>query len=520
MNDSTEKNNGTEQILSRQNSEVEEGFSGTSTHSTLKKQSIRGGVAAVLGRGATIVLQIGTTLVLARLLSPADYGLQAMVLTLVNLCSLFQDAGLNSAAIQRESLTSDLLSTLFWINLALGTVLTIAVAATSPFLVAFYKEPRLLWLTVASASVFLFNSLAVQHRALLNRAMRFTTTTKIDILSSTTGTIVAIGMAALKCGYWSLIGQNITIPIVAAVAFWIAMPWRPGKPKWRPELRSMLRFGGIVSLNNFVVYVGYNAEKILLGRFWGPAALGLYGRAYQLSTLPVQQVTDSLGSVAFPMLSRLQGDPQRQSRSYLKSHSLIASVTVPAVICCALFANEIVRVMLGPKWSEAAPILRLLSPMVLVFALMNPLSWLLMATGRVERSLKIGIFIAPVVILSVLAGIRHGPSGVALGYSTAMVLLFVPLVAWAKSGTGITARDYLDCIKRPLIAGALGGITAWLFKIAFVNILPMIPLMIVGLIIFVTIYAFLLIFVMGQRDLYVDLMSYLFQRANPLTAKG
>jgi len=505
---------------SRQSSEAQEGLTGITATADVKQKSVRGGAATLIGQGVTMAMQIGTTLILARLLSPADYGLQAMVLTLVNLFSLFKDAGLSAATVQRESLTHEQISTLFWINVALGAVLTVAVAAAGPILAAFYKEPRLLWVTVASATVFLSSSFTFQHNALLNRAMRFTTSVKIDILSCTIGAAIAIGMAALGCGYWSLICQNISLPIVGAVAVWIAMPWIPGRPRWTPEIHSMVRFGGTVSVNSFVVYIAYNMEKVLLGRFWGAAPLGLYTRAYQLASLPMQQFNNAVGGVVFPALSRLQSDPQRLRRSYLKSHSLVVSLTVPIVVGCTLFADEIVRIMLGPKWIGAALILRLLSPTILVFALMNPLSWLLRATGRVARSLKIALFIAPVVILGILAGIRQGPPGVAMGYSAAMVLLFGPLVAWAKHDTGITTSDYLDCIKRPLTAGALGAAGAWLFKLAFHNSISPIPLFLVGLTIFFAVYAGLLLFVMGQRAVYADLLSSLFQQKQGLPEKS
>jgi PST family polysaccharide transporter len=296
------------------------------------------------------------------------------------------------------------------------------------------------------------------------------------------------------------------------------MPWIPGRPRWTPELRSMVRFGGTVTLNSVIVYIAYNAEKVLLGRYWGAAALGLYGRAYQLTNMPVQQLTNSAGAVAFPMLSRLQNDPSRLRRSYLKSHSLVISLTVPVVITCAIFANEIVRALLGPKWDGAAPIVRFLSPAILVFALMNPLSWLLRATGLVGRSLKIALFLTPVMVLGILAGLAYGPSGVALGYSGAMVLLVGPLVVWAKHGTGITNADYWDCIKRPLIAGLLGGAAGWLFKIVCYKSLAPLPLLATGLSVSLAVYSLLLLFVMGQKDMYVDLLRQLFPRNRPVAA--
>ncbi|MGA8223705.1 MAG: lipopolysaccharide biosynthesis protein [Candidatus Acidiferrales bacterium] len=518
MGDSSDSKQEIQEPISRQTPEAQEGLAGITAANEFKRRSVRGGAVSVLGQGASIVLQIGTTLILARLLSPADYGLQAMVLTLVNFCGLFQDAGLSSATVQRQTLTDDQISTVFWINVGLGTFLTALVAAAGPLLASFYKDPRLLWLTVASASVFFFNSLAIQHRSMLNRLMRYTTNAKIGIASMVIGCAIAIAMAALGCGYWSLICQNISLPVVQAIGAWLTLRWVPGRPRWTAEIRSMLRYGGTVTLNGFVVYIAYNAEKVLLGRYWGAGPLGLYGRAYQLSNMPVQQATDSFTAVAFPTLSRLQGDPSRLVRAYLRAHSLVVSVTVPAVIACALFADEIVRILLGPKWGGAVPIVRLLSPTMLVFALMNPMSWLLRATGLVERSLKIAVFIAPVVILAVLAGLRYGPNGVAIGYSTAMVLLFIPLIAWAKHGTGVSNRDYWDAIKRPLFAGLIAGAAGWFAHYTLRNSLPPFPLFAVGISVLGALYLGILLFVMGQRAVYMDLLTHLFHKDSEVVA--
>jgi O-antigen/teichoic acid export membrane protein len=488
------------------NNGVQQGIAGISEASELKRKSVRGGAAIVLNQGVVMGLQIVTTIVLARLLSPADYGLQAMVLTLTGFFSLFRDAGLSVASVQRETLSREQVSTLFWINQAIGVSLMIVVAASAPLVAAFYKDPRLYWITIASATIFFLHSLSIQHRALLDRAMRITTSVKIDILACTIGAAVAIVMAALGYGYWALICQNIALPLVGTLAVWIAMPWMPGKPRWTPELRSMVRFGSTVTLNSFIVYVAYNAEKVLLGRYWGSAPLGLYGRAYQLTNLPVQQLTGSMGSVAFPMLSRLQGDPVRLQRSHLKVHSLVVSLTVPVVITCALFADEIVRLMLGPKWNGAAPIVRYLAPTMLVFALLNPFSWFLRATGRVARSLKAALVICPVVIVGVAVGLHWGPTGVAIGYSAAMVLLYVPMVAWSKYKTGITTADYIDAIKRPLIAGAVSGLAGW--AVGYLNHGFLRPVVLLGVEVTVSfvVYGVILLFVMGQKAMYTDLI--------------
>jgi PST family polysaccharide transporter len=431
---------------------------------------------------------------------------------------LFRDAGLGIATVQREVLTHEEASTLFWINVLVGVALTIAATAMGPFLVTFYKEPRLLAVTIVSASAFLFNSVSVQHRALLSRAMCFTAMARIDILASALSALTGIGMAVSGWGYWALVGMGLTGPVVTAAAVWLAMPWLPGKPLRWSSVRSLLHVGGTVTLNNVVVYLAYNTEKILLGRFWGAEALGLYGRAFQLANLPVQQLSSSIGTVAYPALSRAQSDPERLRSSFLQGYSVVISMAIPATLSCALFAEEIVRFLLGPKWNGAAALLRLLAPAVLALALINPFGWFLQATGRAVRSLNIAFLIAPVVILGDAAGLRYGPTGVAIGYSTAMMLLVIPILAWAKHGTGMTAGEYWESIRRPLTAGAIATAAGWLFKAAWAAMLPGVWVLIVGLTLVLGVYGWTLLVAMEQRTFYVDLFSEAFQ--GPAVAKG
>lgn len=228
----------------------------------------------------------------------------------------------------------------------------------------------------------------------------------------------------------------------------------------------------------------------------------------------------AIGTVAFPVLSRMQNDAERLRRVYFKFHSIVVSITVPVVICCTLFADEIIGTLLGPKWAGTAIILRLLSPTIMVFALINPLAWFLKSTGRVARSLYIALVIAPVVILGVVAGLRYGPPGVALGYSTAMVLLSVPLVAWVKHGTGITTRNYWDCVKLQVISGAVGGAAGWLFRAALLSHLRPLPLLILEVTVSFSVYVWLLLFVFGQKPVYVDLIVNLLQRKSELPSES
>jgi O-antigen/teichoic acid export membrane protein len=317
-------------------------------------------------------------------------------------------------------------------------------------------------------------------------------------------------MAFLGWRYWSLVGMGLISSMLTTAGVLLAVPWTPGPPRRGVGVRSILRFGGLATCNSFLVYLAWNAQSIFLGRVWGAHALGLYGRAFQLATLPVEQLSSTLSVVAVSGLSAIQDDAGRLSRSFLKAYSLLLSVTLPIAISCPLFADEIIHVLLGERWMDVAPIFRLLAPTSLVFALANPLSWLVTATGRVGRAVTITAASTPVVIAGVLLGLSHGPTGVAMGYSAAMALIMIPITAWAKQGTGITWTDLWNVTSKPLSAGLLAGVIGFGAKFCFISGgLAPILILVLGAGIVSTVYACALV-AMGQKNMYLDLLTELF----------
>jgi PST family polysaccharide transporter len=481
----------------------------------LKRKTLRGGLAKVLVQAVGLPLRVGSLLVLARLLDPKDFGLVGMVTVVTGVFNLFRDAGLSLVTIQRPTISHEQLSTLFWLNILVGVILTLGMAAASPALALFYHEPRLFAVSMAMAAGFLINAAGVQHSALLQRSMRFTALAAIETTALVASIIAGVGLARLGAGYWALVAQALVLPAVSTLGFWFSHRWLPGRPQRGTGIRSMMGFGGTVTLNSLVVYAGYNADKLLLGRFGGAAILGIYGRAYQLINIPTENLNSAISGVALAALSRLHDDLDRFRSYFLKGYSMSLALTVPLTLVCAVFADDIIAVLLGPKWRDAAAIFRFLAPTILGFALINPLYWLLVPSGQVKRSLKMALVIAPTVTAGYVIGLPFGSKGVALGYSAALVLLTVPMIVWATRGLVVTWRDMLKAIVPPFVSAIVAtslGLAAGLFWCQ-----SLVPLqrLVIEMVIVSAAYVLMLLYAMGEKAMYFELVRNLLGRSSP-----
>lgn len=483
----------------------------------LKERTIRGGFARVCAQTIFFALRIGALMVLARLLDPKDFGLVGMVVAFTSVLNLFRDFGLSTATIQRVDISEEQISTLFWINVLVGAILTLSLAIMAPVVVRLYHEPRLFWVTVALAPGFLLNAAGVQHSALLQRDLRFTALAVIQVVALVVSTALGIGAALLGYGYWSLVVLSITLPLVSTIAYWLAKPWIPGRPRNGVGILPMVHFGGSVTLISLIVYVAYNLDKVLLGRYWGAEALGIYGRSYQIINIPTDNLNSAVGEVAFAALSRLQHDPVRLRSYFLKGYSLVLALTVPMTCIIALFPHDLITVILGTKWNAAVRILQLLAPTILIFAIINPLGWLLFALGMIKRSLQIALVLAPVVIAGYSLGLRYGPNGVALGFSAAITLWALPHIAWGVHGTPISFGDIMKVMAKPLASGVVAVAVAAGFQFLCPH-WPALPRLFLGVALLAGAYSGMLLYVMGQKDFYVGLIRQLIKRS-PIEAE-
>lgn len=432
-------------------------FSTEDLHDNLRGRSIRGGSVTLTAQGCRFALQMLSTVILARLLTPKDFGLVAMVASITGFVELFMDLGLSMATVQREHVTHDQVTTLFWINVAVGLGLMLLTTALSPAVAWFYQEPSLVEITIALSTGFLVSAVGVQHQALLRRRMRFTTVAIIEVISNLLATGAAVATALLGAGVWSLVVQRLVASVTTSVGVWTAAGWRPSLRFGAPGVRSMLLMGTNLAGFNTFNYLARSADGVLIGRWWGPGELGLYGRALQLLLLPLQQINQPLTNVAILSLSRLQNEPERMRSFYLRALSLGTAVTMPMVVLMTLLSDEIVEIVLGPQWREASHLFRLLAPALLVMPVCNTVGWIYIATGRTDRMFRWGIVYSTLMVTAFAIGVRFGAAGVAAGYSTAMVLQTFPCLWYALRGTPIRLREVARSVMQPAIAAAIAG---------------------------------------------------------------
>ena len=468
----------------------------------LAQRSVRGGLVTFTAKGLSFSLALLSTMVLARLLTPRDFGLIALVAPVTGILGIFLEMGLSAATIQKVDITDRQISTLFWVNTAAGFFLMGVVALLAPGLAWFYQDQRVLAITLALGTMFLVNGMAVQHRALLQRQMQFTRLAVIAIAAQATGVGTAIIMAWLGFNYWALVLNVVAARVVEMLLLWTFSRWVPGRPSLTSGVGGLLRYGGFLTGFNIVNYISRNLDNVLIGKVWGPQQLGFYSKAYSLLLVPIQQINAPAASVAVTGLSRLQSDPARFRRYYLNYLSFIAMVTMPLSVFLLIMAGEVIRFVAGPQWAESVPIFRLLAVSAFVQPIANTSGWLYISTGQTRRMFYWGCGFSGMVVLAFLVGLPFGASGVALCYSIAMLIALWPCIYFSTRGTSVAVSDVWRCVLKPLAAALLAGAVVWGVNVFLMNRLSW-PFRLAGTaLVMVLVYAPLILYAFGNIDLW------------------
>ena len=442
----------------------------------LKGRSLRGGAVTLAAQGLNFALQTLGLLLLARFLKPGDFGLIGMVTIVIQFVLLIKDLGLTKAIIQREQINHQQVSSIFWINAIISSVLTLLVVASAPAVAAFYSEPRLTSIVMVLSIAVFFGGLPAQHQALLRRQMRFVPLALLEVAALLIGLITSLIFALKGAGYWSLVLWRLTPMIVIAIGSWTICGWRPGWFLWSTGVRSMLTFGGNIAGYRTFEYLSRNLDNILIGRYWGAQELGLYALAYRLLLLPIQQINAPLVVVALPALSRLQTDLEKYCTYYYKAILLITTLGMPVVGLTFVVADKAILYFLGEQWLDSVYLFWYLAPAAWIGTFNMAMNWAFASLDRTAQQLKWGIVSSVATAIIFFIGVNWGAKGVAIGYGMFQPLIYFIGFIYCYWGTPLKVTSLAKTIARPTIASVLPVVIIWAFQWTPIKItLPLLP---------------------------------------------
>jgi O-antigen/teichoic acid export membrane protein len=424
--------------------------------SDLKGRSVRGGVATLTSQIVQFAILTTSTVVLAHLLTPRDFGLFAMVTAVTGFGQAFADLGLSEATIQRPNINHEQVTALFWVNVTVGLGLMILTIALSPVMAWFYREPQVRAIAIVVSPVFLICALRVQHDALIKRQMRFTALAIRDAIACSVAVPVAIVMAVHGAGYWAIAALPLVLNTMAMAQSWLIVRWKPGLPRRGAGVRGLISFGGNVAASYLILNTSRSMDNVLIGWYWGAGPLGLYSRAYNLLMIPIRQLNGPAFSVAVPGFSIVQSDRERLARYYLRAVTFLVWIAAPIFGFLFVGATPVILLALGHQWQDAAPVFELLVIGALGQLLLQPTIWLMVSRGESRRLRNLFFVVALIVITSFAVGLPFGIKGVALLGSVVLMLILPWVLKFSFHGTALTLRRLGGVILCPVLVGLAG----------------------------------------------------------------
>lgn len=430
----------------------------------------RGGAASVAGVYVNGVLQIVGVIVLARLLTPEDFGLVAIVMALTRFAPLLIDFGTADATTQKIRITQGQASTLFWITSGIGCAIAVGLVVCSPLISWLYHDPRLQYITIYSAITFVFAGISGQHLALLRRTMQFVVIAKIQILSAVAGLACAVLVAMSGHGYWALVLRPIVSAACIAAGAWLVCRWRPGYPVFDAEVKSMVGFGMHVLGGSIPHSMMRVADRIALGLFYPPREVGFYQNAQNMYENALMTPLEQLHNVGSAGLSKLRSNLATLEQKYEATLSALAFFVMPTAAILSVTGQDVVVTLLGEKWRESGLLVSILAMRGIVEFIELSQGWLFVSSGRAERWKYWGFVGAIARVAAILLGMPFGAVGVAVALVVVGWLIAFPSIVYAGRPLGIGAALVIRAVGGPLL-GAIITLAAgwWLQAIFLVN---------------------------------------------------
>jgi len=431
----------------------------------VKKRSVKAGTANLISQGLSLGITLIRAAILARLLAPEDYGVFSMVMVIASFALIFKDLGLATATIREKNISHAQVSNLFWINTLVGIVSMLIIILISPLIVWFYNEPRLLTVAITLAISFLFAGMTVQHQALLKRQMMFGKIAIITVVSSLVSSLLGIATAWLFGNYWALVCMQVSLSLFLMIGFWLSAGWLPSLPSKKAETKNLIKVGVDVAGLNAFSTITQQIDKIIIGRISNASALGYYTKGFQIPQLISGQFRMAIFAVALPALSSLQEERERFATYYYKFLNMIVWITMPISAFCFIFAEEIIYVYFGPKWSESVIFMQLFSIKAFIMPAVTTLDQIPLALGFSKRYLYAGMVRSFALLISLLfVAPFYGVLGIAFCVAFSDLMAFIPFVKLCLKKSPVDIKQYFYIVSIPFISSVGLGIIFFYLK--------------------------------------------------------
>jgi PST family polysaccharide transporter len=427
------------------------------------------GDVAAKGAGVTLAVQVGQTVVqiasviaLTRLLTPTDFGLVGMVTAIVGIAAIVQDFGLSMAAIRAPSVTAAEQTNLFWANTALGLLCGGLVAASTPLIVAAYREPRLTPIVPVLSVIFVVSGVGAQYSAMLAREFRFKELGIVAMSAQVISVAVAIVVAASGFGFWAIVVQQICYASLVTGGNAWSTKWLPRLPVRGVTIRPFLRFGTGVLGTQSIAYATKNIDNIAIGAVWGAVPLGLYSRAYQLMLAPLNKINAPMTRVALPVLAKVQDDDGKFLRYLSRAQVVACYLTASVFAVIAGLAQPVVDLLFGGQWRAMAPLVAILAIGGIFRSVAQVAYWAYLARGAAGKLFRQRLLTGAITMALILAGVPWGAFGVAVACTVAALASWLIAMIHVASAVHIDARRLLRHATSVIVCVALPcGLAAW-----------------------------------------------------------
>jgi O-antigen/teichoic acid export membrane protein len=468
----------------------------------LTAKTVQGVSWAGFSQALRTILQLGIIAVIARLLTPEDFGLVAMVVVFTNFIMIFRDFGLSAALIQRRELHDEHLSSCFWMNVFVGLFLSFFIAALAPGIAFFYNDQRLVLITIILGSTFFISSFGIVQSSLFLREIQFKILAIVEITAVLVSGITAIALAAAGFGVWSLVWQQVVLNAVFVILLWSLSRWRPQFFfRWQ-RVKEFLGFGLNLTGFNFVNYFNRNLDNLLIGKFLGSTPLGFYNLAYRILLFPIGNISWVIGRVMFPSLSAIQDDKIKVRNAYIKATRYIAILSFPLMLGILIVAPQFVRVIFGAQWERSISLIQILAVIGLIQSVQTSVGWIYQSQARTDIMFKWGILTLFVYAASFILGLKWNVEGVAIAYAIAVLLLSYPCFAIPFRLINLRISYFIKQFKSIILASISMGGTVLLSRYILNNTYKTTDLILLLLSVLVAVGSYAVFLFLFERGIY------------------